>query len=116
MAEPVEGMPCWIDNYAITWALADKPFLKKAAEEYISLLLSNEYQVENIMRNMSLTPIITHINDLLTTEEKERLNVDVPNFFNNNRILLHTYSPRDRNGLMLLWEDRALIQQTQYQQ
>ena len=105
MAEPVEGMPCWIDNYAITWALADKPFLKKAAEEYINLLLSTEYQVEHIMRNMSLTPIITHINDLLTTEEKERLNVDVPNFFNNNRILLHTYSPRDRNGLMLLWDE-----------
>jgi len=105
MAEPVEGMPCWIDNYIITWALADKPFLKKVAEEYINLLLSTDYQIEHILRNMSLGPIITNINTLLTTEEKERLNIDVPNFFKNNRILLHTYSPRDRNGLKLLWEE-----------
>ncbi len=105
MAEPVEGMPCWIDNYAITWTLADNPFLKKVAEEYMNLLLSADYQIEHIMRNMSLTPIITNIRDLLTNEEIERLNVDAPNFFNDNRVLLHTYSPRDRNGLMLLWKE-----------
>jgi len=105
MAEPVEGMPCWIDNYAITMALAEKPFLKKAAEEYINLLLSIDYQIKHIMRDMSLTPIITNINNMLTTEEKERLHINVPNFFKSNRILLHTYSPRDRNGLKLLWDE-----------
>lgn len=107
MAEPEEGMPCWIDNYAITWALADKPKLKKIAEEYINGLLSREYQVGHIMRHMSLTPIITNIEDLLTVEEMQRLHIGVPNFFSENRILQHTYSERDRNGLKSLW-DKAM--------
>ncbi|MCK5684591.1 ABC transporter substrate-binding protein [bacterium] len=105
VAEPVEGMPCWIDNYAITQVLADKPFLKKIAEEYINSLLSTDYQVEHILRNMSLTPIITNISNMLTPEEKNRLHVGVPNFFNTNRILQYTYSKRDRNGLALLWKE-----------
>lgn len=105
MAEPAEGMPCWIDNYAITWALLDKPFLKKVAEEYINGLLSTDYQIEHIMRYMSLTPIITNIEGLLTAEEKERLYLGVPSFFSENRILQHTYSERDRNGLKLLWDE-----------
>ncbi len=104
MAEPVEGMPCWIDNYAITWTLADKPFLKKVAEEYINGLLSTDYQFGHILRQMSLTPVITNIGNLLTPEEEERLHIGNPNFFSNNRILQHTYSKRDRNGLKLLWE------------
>ncbi len=103
MAEPAEGMPCWIDNYAITWALADKPFLKKIAEEYINGLLSTDYQVEHIVRKMSLAPIITNIDSLLTPEEKKRIHIGTPNFFDKNRILEPTYSKRDRNGLALLW-------------
>ncbi len=105
VAEPTEGTPCWIDNYAITWALEDKPFLKKIAEEYINGLLSIDYQVEHIMRHMSLTPIITNISNRLTPEEKERLHVGIPNFFRQNRILQYTYSKRDRNGLALLWKE-----------
>ncbi len=105
IAEPAEGMPCWIDNYAITWALADKPFLKQVAEDYINGLLSIDYQVTHILRHLSLTPIITNIEDMLTMEEKERIHIGTPNFFNENRILQNTYSRRDRNGLKLLWEE-----------
>jgi len=105
IAEPVEGMPCWIDNYSITWALKDKPFLKKVAEEYINGLLSTDYQAEHIMRNMSLTPIITNISHLLTAEEKVRIHMETPAFFEKNRILVHTSSKRDRNGLKMLWDE-----------
>jgi spermidine/putrescine-binding protein len=105
MAEPAEGMPCWIDNYAITWSLKDKPFLKKVAEEYINELLSADYQVGHIMRYMSLTPITTDIDALLTLDEKKRLRVGTPHFFDKNRILQSTYSQRDRNGLKLLWDE-----------
>ena len=105
MAEPTEGMPCWIDNYAITWTLADKPFLKKVAEEYINTLLSTDYQIEHIMRFMSLTPIITNIGSLLNAAEKERIQIGTPNFFIKNRILQPTYSKRDRNGLKILWKE-----------
>lgn len=105
VAEPDEGTPCWIDNYAVTWALADKPFLKKVAEKYINSILSTDYQLDHIMRNMSLTPIITNINTLLTRQEKKRLNLGTPDFFRKNRILQYTYSKRDRNGLALLWKE-----------
>ncbi len=105
MVEPAEGIPCWIDNFAITWTLTDKPFLKKAAEEYIDGLLSPDYQVNHILRTVTLSPITTNINDFLTLEEKKRLHIGVPNFFNEQRILQTTYSIRDRNGLKLLWEE-----------
>jgi spermidine/putrescine transport system substrate-binding protein len=105
MAKPTEGVPCWIDNYSITWALADKPFLKKVAEEYINGIISTDYQTEHIMRTMSLTPIITNIEGLLTSEERERIHIGTPNFFSKNRILQSTYSHRNRNGLKLLWEE-----------
>jgi len=105
MAEPAEGMPSWIDNYTITWTLAKKPFLKKAAEEYINMLLSTDYQVGHILRTMSLSPVITNFNDLLTPKEKKQLKIGIPEFFSKNRILLPTYSQRDRNGLKLLWDE-----------
>jgi len=105
IVEPAEGTPCWIDNYAITSTLADKPFLKKVAEEYINSLLSTDYQVGNIMRIISTIPVTTNIEHLLTTEEKMRARVGIPNFFIENRILVTTYSKRDRNGLKLLWKE-----------
>jgi len=105
MAKPAEGVPCWIDNYSITWALADKPFLKKVAEEYINGIISMDYQTEHIMRHMSLTPIITNIKGLVTAEEKEHIHIGTPDFFSENLILQPTYSLRDRNGLKLLWEE-----------
>ncbi len=105
IAEPAEGTVCWIDNYSITWALQDKPFLKKVAEEYLNELLTTEYQVGHILRFMSLTPIITNIGELVTPEEASMLKMAVPRFFERNRILQRTYSRRDRNGMKLLWDE-----------
>ena len=105
IAELDEGMPCFVDNYAITGALKDRPFMKKVAEEYINELLSTDYQVDHIMRTLSLTPIISNINDLLTAEERARLHVEVASFFEKNRILHPPYSVRDRNGLKILWRE-----------
>jgi len=105
IAEPAEGTICWIDNYAITWALQDKPFLKTVAEEYINELLTTDYQMGHILRYMSLTPVITNIEEFLTPEEAGRLKLGIPNFYERNRILLKTYSHRDRNGMKLLWDE-----------
>ena len=104
IAEPIEGLPWWIDNYAITKSLKNKPFLKKVAEEYINELLSVDYQVNQILRTLSLTPII-NIEKELTEKEKKKIHFGVPDFFEKNRILQHTYSQRDRNGLKLLWDE-----------
>lgn len=105
LAEPKEGTLGWIDNYAITWALADKPFLRRVAEDWINRLLEPDYQVGYIVREIALGPITTNIGARLTAEEKDRLHVETPNYFRDNRILLPTCSRRDRNGLKLLWKE-----------
>ena len=57
------------------------------------------------MRHMSLTPIITNIDEMLTRQEKERLDLGNAEFFEKNRILHNICSKRDRNGLKLLWKE-----------
>ncbi len=104
IAEPAEGTLCWVDNYAITWALADKPFLKRVAEEWINKLLEPDYQVDYIVREITLGPVTTNIGDKLTAQEKDRLHIGTPNFFRDNRILPPACLRRDRNGLKVLWD------------
>jgi spermidine/putrescine-binding protein len=105
MEEPAEGTPFWIDNCALTSALADHPFLKKIAEEYINMLLSTEYQAAHILRVIQTIPVVSNIEHLLTPAEKKRIQAGTPHFFDKKKILLPTYSRRDRNGLKLLWDE-----------
>ncbi len=106
MAEPVEGTMWWIDEYALTWALAEKPFLKKVAEEWINRSLSPVFQVEHIVREVGNFPVVTNISDMLTDEEKEKVQIaSKPGDFAGKPILQRTYSKRDRNGLKLLWTE-----------
>ncbi|HEG42934.1 MAG TPA: extracellular solute-binding protein [Phycisphaerales bacterium] len=104
IAEPKEGTLCWVDNYAITWALADKPFLKKVAEEWINKLLEPDYQVDYIVREITLGPITTNIGDRLTAEEKKQLNIGVANV-KSSRIPPSPCSRRDLNGLRIMWNE-----------
>jgi putative spermidine/putrescine transport system substrate-binding protein len=105
MAEPKEGTLWWIDDYAITWALADKPFLKQVAEEWINKVLSSEFQIENIVREVGIFPVVTNISSQLTDDEKVRVLENKPGSFDATRILQQTHSQRDRNGLKLLWDE-----------
>lgn len=105
MAEPIEGIPFWIDNCSVTSALADKPFLKKIAEEYINELLTIDYQVDHILRIIGTIPVISNIERPLTLEEKKRIDLGISDSFDQNRVLLPTYSQRDRNGLKILWKE-----------
>jgi spermidine/putrescine transport system substrate-binding protein len=85
--------------------LADKPFLKKVAEEYINELLSTDYQIGHILRVVGTLPVISDIDSLLTPEEKQRIKLGTLNSLSTNRILLPTCSRRDRNGLRILWQE-----------
>lgn len=104
-ADPKEGAVSWLDSYAMTHALAGKPFLQKAAQEWINFLLSPDFQINYIVRVISQHPTITSIEDLLTEEEKQRLHVGGDTSARDRNIPLPAYSQRDRNGLKLLWED-----------
>ena len=106
MAGPKEGTLWWIDDYAFTWALAKKPFLKRVAEEWINEVLSREFQVNHLVREVGIYPVTTNITDLLTSEEQKRIQVSaMPGAFMKKRILQQTHSRRDRNGLRLLWKE-----------
>jgi len=108
MADPIEGTMWWIDENALTWALADKPFLKKVAEEWINMSLSSDFQVNHLIRELSLYPIVTNITDKLTKEGKMHFQTSTTSeSFMETRILQHTYSQRDRNGLKSRW-DKAM--------
>ena len=103
MAHPKEGTPWWIDEYAVTWTLHDKPFLKKVAEEWINEVLKPDFQVNTLVRDLTIFPTVTNISDQLTLEEKERLGIDTPDSFEKKRFPQQVISQRDRNGLRLLW-------------
>lgn len=106
MAEPVEGTMWWIDEYTITWALADKPFLKRVAEDWINKGLSPDFQVEHLVREVGVYPVVTSIADRLTEKEKLRIQIGtMPGAFSDKRILQDTHTQRDRNGLKLLWDE-----------
>ena len=100
IANPTEGTMWWIDGCAITWAMADRPFMKKIAEEWINTMLSPEFQVNHFLRELSMYPVVTNIKEKLTEEEKKQfLSVTI------KRILAPIYSVRDRNGLKALWDE-----------
>jgi spermidine/putrescine-binding protein len=105
MADPVEGTIWWIDEYAMTGVLADKPFLKKVAEEWINKSLSSNFQIDHLIREVGIYPVINNITDKLTDQENKRVHTGTPGSFMDKHILQATYSQRDRNGLQILWEE-----------
>lgn len=106
MAEPKEGMTAWVDNFMIGYNLENKPKLRRIAEEWFNIVLSDEYQMY-VVRGIGTEPIVTTIIDKLTPEEIERFHFDDPSYFKNNRILWPTLGKMDRNGLKRLW-DKAM--------
>jgi len=108
MVEPKEGTTAWVDNLMISHTLKDKPKLKQIAEELANIILSNEYQIEDVVGG-GTTPVVSTIMDKLTPEDIERFHLDEPDYFKNNMVLWPTLNKVDRKGLKRLW-DKALSQ------
>lgn len=104
MAEPKEGTTSWVDGHAISKTLADKPKLKKIAEEWINFTISDDFQLNAIVRGIGSAPVNTTIKSQLTKEEIATLHLDDPDYFKNNRILWPTLNTRQRNLFKLMWE------------
>ena len=102
---PQEGTPFWIDCYAITWTLAEKPFLKKVAEEWIDKLLQPTFQVDYVVRELSQIPVVGGLEAELTPDEKKRLHLGTFAPDQERLIPLQTVSRRNRNGLKQLWDE-----------
>ncbi len=106
LAEPKEGVTAWVDNFMISHTLEEKPKLRQIAEEWLNIVLSDEYQMY-IVRGIGTVPIISTIIDRLSPEEIERFHLDDPAHFKNNRILWPTLGKIDRKGFKRLW-DKAM--------
>lgn len=113
MAAPEEGTLWWVDEYALTWALINSPFKKKIAEEWINKSLSADFQLNHLVREVGIFPVVTNIGNLLTAEEKRRIQSSSDKSLSNTRVLQHTYSQRDRNGFRRLWNEALRARLTQ---
>ena len=102
---PKEGTPFWIDNYAITWTLAEKPFLRKVAEEWIDKLLQPSFQVDHVIRELSQMPVVIGLEAELSPEEKKRMHLGAFAPDQERLIPLETVSRINRNGLKHLWDE-----------
>lgn len=106
IATPKEGTMGWVDNYAISRELKDKPLLLKFAMEWLNFVIGAEFQVDVVVREIGSSPVNTRIKDKLTADEIEQTHIDNVDFFQDNRILWPTIdNMRDRNGIKKLWED-----------
>ncbi len=103
-AEPVEGSPWWVDNFAVGSSLADKPGLRRIAEELINYLISPEFQLENVIDSLSAVPVNTATP--LTEEQQKAFHMDDDaETFVKRRILWPTLSERARNGFARMWKN-----------
>lgn len=99
---PVEGASGWIDVWAITQHLRDKPLLRRIAEEYINFFISAEKQAEVVVRKTTTFPTNFNARQYLSAEEITDARIDDEQMLE-RLVFLRALSKRDYNGLKLLW-------------
>ncbi|MBU3918067.1 extracellular solute-binding protein [bacterium] len=103
-ANPKEGSPWWVDNFAISWTLSDKPQLKKIAEELINFVISPQFQLDNVVNNLSASPV--NLKTPLSTKQRADFHLDDDSeTFQKRRIFWPTLTKRTRNGFSILWKN-----------
>ncbi len=105
MASPKEGTTGWVDGHSITNAVANKPMHKKIAEEWINFSISDDFQLEAIVKGIGSAPVNVAIKSRLTAQEVASFHLDDPDYFENNIILWPTLNNRQRNLFKKLWKD-----------
>ncbi len=78
--------------------------LRKRSEEWIRFLLRPDFQVEHMIRSLSLKPVTADIALWPTAAEKKARENDT-RYCSVSGILLPTCSSRNRNGLKLMWDE-----------
>lgn len=104
MADPKEGTTGWVDGHAITYTLRDKPKHKRIAEEWINFTISDDFQLNAIVKGIGSAPVNISIKDKLTKQEIKDFHFDDPNYFSEKRILWPVLSTRERNFIRDLWK------------
>ncbi len=105
MATPKEGTTGWVDGHSITNAVENKPMHKKITEEWINFSISDEYQLEVIVKGIGSAPVNIAIKSKLTEKEVATFHLDEPDYFEKNIILWPTLNTRQRNLFKNIWND-----------
>lgn len=103
-AAPVEGSIWWVDNWVLSSRLANQPTLKRIAEDFINFTLSTGYQLDVFMRGTASFPVTLDVKPMASAEEVVFFHLDDPRYFSLDRPTLKSLSPRDRNGMQMLWD------------
>lgn len=102
-AEPKEGSTAWVDSFSLGYRLANKPQLKKIAEEWINYCLSAHYQYDVVIKSLHAHPVSIGVKKYLSAEEINYYHLNNNAFFHEKWILWPTLSKRNRNAIKSLW-------------
>jgi spermidine/putrescine transport system substrate-binding protein len=104
MAAPKEGVMGAVGNWMISHTLREKPQLKQIAEEWLNYVISPDYQLNHLVRNLSTAPTNLSIKDQMTPEEVAAFHLDDPDYFEKYLIPYPILDSRSRKGFELLWK------------
>lgn len=102
-AYPKEGVAGWIDNHVISQGLADKPQLKRIAEEWINFTISSEFQTSVLVQALSTNPVNRVTADIASEEQKQGFYASSLNDPDAFIMLMPELDRRTRNGIDNLW-------------
>ncbi len=104
-ADPKEGVPGWIDNHVLSQELANKPKLKRIAEEWINFTISSEFQTSVLVEALS-----TNLVNMMTVETASK--IQKQGFYAKSLnepealiVLMPELDRRTRNGIDNLWNE-----------
>lgn len=102
-AYPKEGVPGWIDNHVLSQELADKPELKRIAEEWINFTISNEFQTSVLVEALGTNPVNTMTVETASEAQKQGFYAKSLSEPKALIVLMPQLDRRTRNGIDNLW-------------
>ncbi|ODN43547.1 type 2 periplasmic-binding domain-containing protein [Piscirickettsia litoralis] len=102
MTIPQEGVPAWIDSYALSHRLKNKPQHKMVAEEWLNHTLSPNFQVEVVIGQLGNFPVIRK--EILQNNSLNQHSISKAELeFSEKMILWPVLSKKNRLGLRRIW-------------
>jgi spermidine/putrescine-binding protein len=102
-AYPKEGVPGWIDNHVLSRELANKPELKRIAEEWINFTISPEFQTSVLVEALGTNPVNMLTVDAATEIQKQGFYAKSFDESEALIVLMPELDRRTRNGIDNLW-------------
>lgn len=104
-AYPKNGVPGWIDNHVLSSELANKPVLKRIAEEWLNYTISFTFQDKVLVKSLSTNPVNSLTFSSASAEEKQGFYAESLNDPKALIILMPELDRRTRNGMNNLWNE-----------